>query len=168
MPTFNFRRIDLDLIFPPFLEKILNVVASCNERGFPYHATRGYDTYGAQMALWAKGRTMRGIKVTNAKGGQSAHNFGLAVDFVLDSQKEIPGIQPDWSAEAYRVLIEEAKKVGLHSGMSYNDYPHIGWSGYVSGEDMVPLAAAWEKSADTGPSTLARLQQVWKTVENKE
>ena len=39
-----------------------------------------YRTYAQQDALYAKGRTTSGSIVTNAKGGQSNHNFALAVD----------------------------------------------------------------------------------------
>lgn len=167
MPTGNFRRIDLDLIEPDFRLVVFDVIAACNERGFAYHATRGHDTYGTQMALWAKGRTVPGPKVTNAKGGQSAHNFGLAMDFVLDKNQLLPGIQPDWQKEAYRVLIEEARARGLHSGQGYDDYPHIGYPGYVTATDMLPLHLAWEKSQELGGDTLTRLTEVWKCVSRK-
>jgi peptidoglycan L-alanyl-D-glutamate endopeptidase CwlK len=40
-------------------------------------------TFAEQDALYAQGRTKSGKVVTNAKGGQSYHNYGLAVDIVL-------------------------------------------------------------------------------------
>ena len=40
-------------------------------------------TFVEQDALYAQGRTKTGVKVTNAKGGQSYHNYGLAIDIVL-------------------------------------------------------------------------------------
>jgi peptidoglycan L-alanyl-D-glutamate endopeptidase CwlK len=40
----------------------------------------GTRTYGEQNALYEKGRTTPGPRVTNAKGGQSNHNFGIAFD----------------------------------------------------------------------------------------
>lgn len=40
-------------------------------------------TFAEQDELYAQGRTKPGSKVTNAKGGQSYHNFSLAVDIVL-------------------------------------------------------------------------------------
>lgn len=40
-------------------------------------------TFAEQDALYAQGRTKPGSIVTYAKGGQSYHNFGLAVDIVL-------------------------------------------------------------------------------------
>lgn len=164
MPTANFRRIDLDLIEPTFRVAALDLVAACLKRGFSYHATRGYDTYGAQMAIWAQGRTKPGKIVTNAKGGQSAHNFGIAIDFVLDKNQELQGIQPDWTVEGFRVLIEEAQKMGLHSGVQYNDRPHVSLPGYVTAMDLLPLHLAWEKSADMGVNTLDRLAYTWKSL----
>jgi peptidoglycan L-alanyl-D-glutamate endopeptidase CwlK len=40
-------------------------------------------TFSEQDGLFAQGRTKPGKIVTNAKGGQSYHNYGLAVDIVL-------------------------------------------------------------------------------------
>lgn len=40
-------------------------------------------TFQEQNALYAQGRTKKGNIVTNAKGGQSFHNYGVACDFAL-------------------------------------------------------------------------------------
>lgn len=40
-------------------------------------------TFSEQNKLYAQGRTVPGSVVTRAKGGQSYHNYGLAVDIVL-------------------------------------------------------------------------------------
>lgn len=40
-------------------------------------------TFEEQDALYAKGRSAKGRIVTNAKGGHSYHNYGLAIDIVL-------------------------------------------------------------------------------------
>ncbi len=45
-------------------------------------------TFAEQNALYAQGRTSAGPKVTNAKGGQSWHNYGLAIDIVLLQDKD--------------------------------------------------------------------------------
>lgn len=164
MPSTNFQRIDLDLLFPPFREAVLQLIANCLEKGASYHATRGYDTYGAQMALWSKGRVTKGPIVTHAKGGQSAHNFGLAVDFVLDLDPKAKGIQPGWAKECYEILVLEAKRMGLHSGENYNDLPHVAWPGFVTATDLLPLHKSWEASASSGPATLDRLKEVWKNL----
>lgn len=65
-----------------------------------------------QELLYAKGRTAPGAIVTNAKAGQSAHNYGLAIDFVVMDHGK-----PDWSgtSEAWNACTEIAKKHGLES-----------------------------------------------------
>jgi peptidoglycan L-alanyl-D-glutamate endopeptidase CwlK len=40
-------------------------------------------TFAEQDALYAQGRTKAGPIVTKARGGQSYHNFGMAIDIVL-------------------------------------------------------------------------------------
>lgn len=40
-------------------------------------------TFKEQDELFAKGRTAPGARVTNARGGFSMHNFGVALDIVL-------------------------------------------------------------------------------------
>lgn len=51
-------------------------------------------TMEEQAALYAQGRTAPGRIVTNAKPGQSAHNYGLAIDVV-----PIMNGKPDWDGE---------------------------------------------------------------------
>jgi len=45
-------------------------------------------TFAEQDALFAQGRTKPGKIVTKAKGGQSYHNYGLAIDIVLLVDKD--------------------------------------------------------------------------------
>ena len=45
-----------------------------------YSVQQGIRTVAQQNALYAQGRTAPGAIVTDAPGGSSAHNFGLAVD----------------------------------------------------------------------------------------
>ena len=45
-------------------------------------------TFAEQDELYAKGRTKAGKIVTNAKGGLSYHNYGLALDIVLLVDKD--------------------------------------------------------------------------------
>lgn len=56
------------------------VMAWANENGLKVQIICGTRTYAEQDALYAQGRTTRGQKVTNARGGYSLHNFGLAFD----------------------------------------------------------------------------------------
>lgn len=51
-----------------------------------------------QAALYAQGRTTPGRIVTNAQPGQSAHNYGLALDVVpvVNGKPDWDGSHPVW------------------------------------------------------------------------
>lgn len=49
-------------------------------------------TFAEQDALYSKGRTKPGPKVTNAPGGHSWHNWGMAIDIVLMIDKNNDGL----------------------------------------------------------------------------
>lgn len=65
-----------------------------------------------QDALYAQGRTTPGPIVTKAKAGQSAHQYGLALDFVImdNGKPDWGGISPAWDK-----AIELAEARGLQS-----------------------------------------------------
>jgi peptidoglycan L-alanyl-D-glutamate endopeptidase CwlK len=83
----------------------------------------GTRTYAEQDELYAKGRTKPGSKVTNAKGGQSNHNFGIAWDIGIFNA------QGAYLPES--LLYDRAAEVGLIDGLewggnwhSFKDKPH--------------------------------------------
>jgi peptidoglycan L-alanyl-D-glutamate endopeptidase CwlK len=54
--------------------------------------THTFRTFAEQDALFAKGRTKPGPKVTNARSGSSWHNYGMAIDIVLLVDKNKDGV----------------------------------------------------------------------------
>jgi peptidoglycan LD-endopeptidase CwlK len=56
--------------------------------GCAIRVVQGLRTFPQQDALYAQGRTKKGPRVTNAKGGQSSHNYGLALDFAILYDKD--------------------------------------------------------------------------------
>ena len=55
----------------------------CLDAGINVKVICGTRTYQEQTALYAKGRTTEGPKVTNAPAGYSWHNFGVGWDLSL-------------------------------------------------------------------------------------
>lgn len=53
----------------------------CKAEGIDVIITSTYRDAASQDALYAQGRTKPGKKVTNARAGQSYHNWGVAFDF---------------------------------------------------------------------------------------
>lgn len=160
MPAKQFRG-DLDLVYPPFLERMLHVVARCNARGKVYYATELHRSYSRSFQLSQAWLNKTGPRA--APGGKSGHNFGLAADFALDIDPVKPGLQPSWKEEDFGVLIEEATRASLKCGAAYGDFPHIEWPGFVSASQLVPLDLIYKKTPGT---PLLKLKEVWKYVDS--
>lgn len=119
----------------PVVKAAAEALIECSyARGVNILITQGLRTLAEQDALYAQGRTKPGSIVTNARGGYSYHNYGLAVDFALllpngssvswdmtrDGDKDG---EADWAE-----VIQEAKALGFESGgdwTSFKDYPHL-------------------------------------------
>ena len=75
-------------------------------------------------------------KVTNAKGGQSIHNYGLAFDIVLLYDKDNNGTFESASWELnkdWKTVTDYFKSKGYSWGgdwTSFKDYPHFEVKGY--------------------------------------
>jgi peptidoglycan L-alanyl-D-glutamate endopeptidase CwlK len=63
-----------------FMERAIQAMAL---KGVVVKIISGTRTYAEQNILYAKGRTAPGPRVTNARGGYSNHNFGIAFDIGL-------------------------------------------------------------------------------------
>ena len=82
---------------PRVKELCLKFIAECKSKGIDIIITSTYRSAQEQNALYAQGRTVAGKKVTNAKGGQSFHNFRLAFDVVpLIAGKAVWGDNKLW------------------------------------------------------------------------
>lgn len=73
---------DLADLLPVVAAKASTFIAACRAAGIDVLITSTLRDNEAQDALYAQGRTKPGRVVTNAKAGQSWHNYGCAFDFV--------------------------------------------------------------------------------------
>jgi peptidoglycan L-alanyl-D-glutamate endopeptidase CwlK len=71
-------------------------------------------------------------KVTNAKGGQSIHNYGLAFDIAILLDKDNNGTfeSIDWNINSpyFKLVVEYFKSKGYEHGgdwKNFKDYPHF-------------------------------------------
>jgi len=83
----------------------------------------GLRTWAEQDALYAKGRTAPGPRVTNSSGGASMHNYSLALDVAVFSKdgKTYHGDHP-----FYREIGPLGESLGFEWGgrWKFNDEPH--------------------------------------------
>jgi len=111
----------------------------------------GLRTYAEQDELYAQGRTKPGSKVTNARGGYSNHNFGIAFDVgVFEGQKYLP------DSVKYKAVGVLGTDLGLEWGGNWKsivDQPHFelrpSWAADLSEKDM--LADLRERVAAGNP-----------------
>ncbi|QLG37611.1 M15 family metallopeptidase [Paenibacillus sp. FSL W7-1088] len=112
-------------------EKLL--VRKAARRGIEVVITHDFRSMEEQDALYNQGRSIAGNIVTNAKGGESYHNYGLAIDFALrtpegdvvwDMERDDNGNgKADWLE-----VVELAKELGFTWGgdwANFPDYPHL-------------------------------------------
>lgn len=103
---------------------------------------QGLRTIEEQDKLYAKGRTTAGPKVTNARGGKSYHNYGLAIDFVV-----MEGVKIYWEHKFNPQVVAAFKAAGWKWGGEFKsivDKPHFEKSfGYTVSQ----LLAKYKKGA---------------------
>ncbi|MEK3717662.1 M15 family metallopeptidase [Paenibacillus sp. FSL R7-0333] len=129
--------------------------------GVPILITQGLRTIAEQDALYAQGRTRPGAIVTNARGGYSYHNYGLAVDFALllpDGSSVSWDMSRDGNQNGTRdwlEVVQHAKAIGFEWGgdwTSFKDYPHLQMSFGLSLAELrtgkKPAAAAVEAAIE--------------------
>lgn len=120
-------------IHPIVEERSNQLIQQSAEKGIVIVLTDGFRSAEDQDRLYEKGRSSEGNIVTNAKGGESYHNFGLAVDFAIQvpSGNIIWDMQYDGNGNGvadWMEVVEMAKVLGFEWGgdwVGFKDYPHL-------------------------------------------
>lgn len=142
-------------LYPPFEAQIDALLLAAHEAGLDVGLHQGFRSWEEQDRLYAKGRTTPGPKVTNAKGGESWHNYGLAADIVFR-------VKGKWSwteSHPWDQLGALGKELGLEWGGDWTrlrDRPHFEWP------DKMSLKAARLLHQRGG------LKEVWKNLEGEK
>lgn len=124
--TVSLNQQRLARVHPTLASLALRMIDLCAQAGVAVLITQGLRTWEEQDELYAQGRTKPGKVVTNAKGGESWHNFGLAFDIVvLDSvgKGDWDTAHPGWKQAA-----AIGKSLGLEWGgdwKKFKDMPHF-------------------------------------------
>ena len=119
-------------LHPQVMVRAKDFIDQCQASGVRVLIYSTYRDNEHQDTLYAKGRTAPGRVVTNAKGGQSIHNYRLAFDFVpLDARGHAV-----WDNDA---LWDLCGAIGELAGLtwggrwtSFVDKPHMQWTDGLS------------------------------------
>lgn len=151
----------LAVVHPLLADKTRAMAADLAAKGIIIRVVQGLRTIAEQNAMYAQGRTEPGEKVTNAIGGYSWHNFGLAVDCIPGLRGDDPW-QPNWDPKhpdfAAMIAAGEAQK--LVSGSTWKsmpDEPHF----QLAGIPVSPTDATRDLIMHGG------MEAVWASVPNE-
>lgn len=120
---------ELEDLLPPVRERVERMIADCKAEGIDLLVTSTYRDNASQDALYAQGRTAPGRIVTNARSGQSYHNYRCAVDVVpIRNGKAI------WNAKdpVWQRIGALGKAAGLEwagDWKRFKEFPHFQYTG---------------------------------------
>ena len=110
--------------FQPFVERYSSILIQCAKLalGYDLRITSSIRSFEEQNALYELGRTQLGAIVTNAKGGQSLHNYGVAFDLVERTR----GYDIDWEALGmlWKIITNHEGEWG-GNWANFSDKPHF-------------------------------------------
>lgn len=112
-------------VFARFAAAAKEVAAA---QGCEYVMLCGNRSYAEQNALYAIGRSKPGTRVTNARGGYSNHNFGIAGDFgVFRDGQYLDESMPKVADAVHKAVASIAEAHGLSAGYywDFQDAPHF-------------------------------------------
>ena len=124
----------LSTVHPDLQAKAKALADNAHAAGLDIKINEGYRSHEAQDKLYAQGRTEPGKIVTKAKGGQSWHNYGIAIDVIFHGKNPY-GEEHDWDA-----LGKAGEDAGLEWGGRWTkmvDRPHF----QLPGLDLESLQA---------------------------
>lgn len=120
---------NLDHLHPKVAAAAKAAIAECTAQGMAVLVTCTHRTAEEQDELYAQGRTKPGPKVTNARAGQSFHQYSLALDLYPN-----PGGKPDFSGKHpwWPKIAAIFKKHGFEWGYewkTFKEMPHFQMTG---------------------------------------
>ena len=124
---------DVTQLHPTLQKKIKELKKLCADNGITIRITECMRTVSEQDALYAKGRTKPGSKVTNCQGKSysSMHQWGVAFDYVIDQDADKDGdvdIRDLYNVKLMNVVGKIGESIGLEWGGSWKsivDKPHF-------------------------------------------
>lgn len=123
----NSRKLE-DLL-PQVRSRVEAFLKAADAEGIDLLVTSTYRDNASQDALYAQGRTAPGRIVTNARAGQSFHNYRCAVDVV-----PVRNGKPVWDGKdpVWQVVGRLGKAAGLEwagDWKRFKEFPHFQYTG---------------------------------------
>ncbi|WP_342045895.1 M15 family metallopeptidase [Bacillus sp. OTU530] len=165
------KKLNVTGMNPETADKTRQVIEEMYAQGIYVCVAQAYRSIAEQNAVYAIGRTAKCDSckasgkackhvVTNAKGGQSNHNFGVAVDLFIYSSD---GKSADFDVTPnFRKVVAAMKAKGFKWGgdwKSFQDNPHFELYNVVDGEKIKPYTpTATVTASPTFPTGIYHIQ----------
>jgi len=135
----NSRKLE-DLI-PQAKERVERFIALCHEQGIDLLVTSTFRDNESQGELYEQGRTKPGKIVTNAKPGESWHNYRCAVDVVplVNGKPNWDGSDPIW-----QTIGELGEQAGLEWAGRWRSFKELAHFQYTGGLTLADLKSGEE------------------------
>jgi peptidoglycan L-alanyl-D-glutamate endopeptidase CwlK len=126
----------LDELTPPAKERVEKFLQLCKENDIDLLVTSTYRDHESQTALYEQGRTTAGKVVTNAKAGDSWHNWRCAVDVVplINGKPNWDGSDPIWTK-----IGELGERAGLEWAGRWRTFKELAHFQYTGGLTLTDL-----------------------------
>ncbi|MGL5363474.1 MAG: M15 family metallopeptidase, partial [Bosea sp. (in: a-proteobacteria)] len=123
------RRVDYGQLHPLMRDKVKSILKKLNADGYPFELFEAYRTPARQRYLYQVGRTRELSRkpVTNARPWQSFHQYGLAVDIILNIKGKWSWDTSGKNAAGWDLLQKYGKEAGLRPVPW--EKPHLEWAG---------------------------------------
>lgn len=158
---------DLNSLHPYFRDRINELIDVCRKQGIELAVVESYRTHAKQAEYFGMGR-----KYTRSKGGNSKHQYGLAVDVVpvIDGQAV-------WENQTlWKKIGVNGERLGLRWGGRWRapyDPAHFEWSGGITTTQLAKglLPAIPRSHATRYPcleDDIKKLQESWEAWETEQ
>jgi len=131
----------LDELLPMVRTRVDKFLELCDEHGIDLLVTSTYRDHESQGELYEQGRTRPGKIVTNAKPGESWHNYRCAIDVVplVNGKPNWDGSDPIWET-----IGELGEKAGLEWAGRWRTFKELAHFQYTGGLTLADLKAGKE------------------------
>lgn len=124
---------DLKNLKPKIIRYIKQLRESAQKSRIDFVVAQGFRSIEEQNKLYEQGRIKPGKIVTNARGGDSLHNYGVAFDVC-----PLSGKKADWNnVKAFNKLGALGKKLGLEWGGDWKSFPDRPHFQYTAGYKLI-------------------------------
>lgn len=146
----NYTKERIAKLHPSVRDEVTKIITECNKSltgKAQVRITQGLRTFQEQNDLYALGRAKPGKKVTQAKAGQSVHNYGFAIDIclIIDNKVASWDTAKDWDNDKIADWYECVKifaSFGWEWGgnwKKFKDLPHFDKRGYNNWRQLAKM-----------------------------